>query len=126
MRLSKASLAALASFMISTVTAQSGIIACVSDVISGGSWGDLPVHNAEFTIDGQTYIGGSFATDCGQMPGLSPDLYTNFEGNGVSVGATFWITSDLCLNIEVGGIHHWCCPGKIIGFADGGVTTCDF
>jgi hypothetical protein len=127
MQLSKTALAALlvaASFIIST--AQAGTIACLNGQLNGGV-GQVPVHNPEFSINGQTFIGGPFSTDCGEMVGAAADPNSKYEGGdgSLSAMATFWITSDTCMNIMTGGNHYFCCPGKINQGSDD-ITTCTF
>ncbi|KAI0820606.1 hypothetical protein BC628DRAFT_1505735 [Trametes gibbosa] len=101
-----------------------GVIACYTSHISGGV-GNIPVHNPEFYDGHDTYIGGPFAEACGEMVGMPGDDYSNWEGNGESISAKFWITSNSCMNVMTGGVHYWCCTNGI-GENDGSVTTCNY
>ncbi|KAI0657663.1 hypothetical protein C8Q70DRAFT_934672 [Cubamyces menziesii] len=121
--LSFLALAPLLTF-IPTVSA-GGTIACYSTHLAGGV-GNIPAHNPEFFDGTDTYIGGPFNLACGEMVGHGDDGYSNWEGGGGrSISANFWITPDSCMNVETGGNHYWCCPGRI-NQNDGSVTSCDF
>jgi len=92
-------------------TVQAGTIACVNGQLNGGR-GLIPVHNPEFSVNGQTFIGGPSQRIVGD--GRSRGWpSSNYGGSGSSATATFWITSDSCMNIMTSGTHYFCCPGKI-------------
>ncbi|TFK84847.1 hypothetical protein K466DRAFT_209973 [Polyporus arcularius HHB13444] len=104
-----------------------GVIACYSGNLAGGAHGGvIPYHNPEFYDGTDTYIGGPFSTDCGQMVGRPSDGYSDWEGgNGNTISADFWITNDGCMNVETGGNHYWCCTDHI-NQGDGSVTKCNY
>ncbi|KAI0628398.1 hypothetical protein C8Q77DRAFT_455944 [Trametes polyzona] len=111
--------------LLSPAVQAGGVIACHNGRVNGGR-GDIPTHNPEFFDGSDTYIGGPFADDCGEMIGARADPTKNWSnGNGKTVSASFWITNDLCMNVEVNGVHHFCCPSKINqGSSD--TTTCNW
>ena len=111
-----ASLRALALLAVTPLLASfaraGGTIACYSTQVDGGV-GEIPSHNPEFYDGTDTYIGGPYALACGEMVGES-DPYGTWEGSdGRTISAKFWITDDLCMNVETNGNHYYCCPGSI-------------
>ncbi|RPD58143.1 hypothetical protein L226DRAFT_614921 [Lentinus tigrinus ALCF2SS1-7] len=117
-------LAVLPLFLHLPIVRAGGVIACYSSRLNGGV-GNIPIHNPEFYDGTDTYIGGPFNLDCGEMVGRS-DGYSNWEGSdGRSISADFWITDDQCMNVMTGGVHYWCCTGGIKQ-GSGSVTQCNY
>lgn len=108
-------LAGLAALFCVSNVAHGKFISCSSQSSSvGGAWNtnwSVPGHIAQFDIgDGRgiCIMRDTVAGDCVEAIGTS-DGSRSFTCDHGSVDATFWITNDQCLNIEVDGQHHYCC-----------------
>ncbi|KAI0359270.1 hypothetical protein OH77DRAFT_1517807 [Trametes cingulata] len=103
----------------------SAIILCLLAVVAIAPLLPRVVHAGGFYDGSDTYIGGPFSLDCGEMVGRS-DGYSNWEGSGGrTINADFWITDDQCMNVMTGGVHYWCSTNGI-NQGDGFVTTCNY
>jgi hypothetical protein len=94
-------------------------LGCISQELPGPCFGgptceSIPAHNYIYELsDGRGQcIGGPFTGDCVESIGLPADS-GNFECTNGNVGATMWITPDQCLNLDVDGIHHFCCSPSL-------------
>lgn len=105
-----------------------GAIACTSQgitFVSGQFTSYVPGHVAEFDVgDGRgDCYGEEIIGDCVEAINTS-DGPQNFHcANGEDVSATFWITKDQCLNIEVDNKHYYCC-GETLNTS--GQAACGF
>ncbi|KAJ5281459.1 hypothetical protein N7478_006831 [Penicillium angulare] len=91
-----------------------GFISCTSQGIpfsSGQYAGNIPAHIAQFDAgDGRgDYYGQELIGDCVEEINHSDGGQSFHCDNGEWISATFWITPDQCLNIEVDDNHYWCC-----------------
>ena len=62
---------------------------------------------------------------CDEIGGGGIDYAENWESSTfpvTAVDASFWITSEGCMNVEWDGVHSYCCPGAI----HEGTTSCDY
>ncbi|KAJ5113471.1 hypothetical protein N7456_002005 [Penicillium angulare] len=102
-----------------------GAISCTSQGIpfsSGQFTSNIPAHIAQFDAgDGRgDCYGQEIVGDCVETINHSDGAQNFHCDNGKSVSATFWITQDQCMNIEVDGQHYWCCGETLSTSGDSG------
>ncbi|GFF97633.1 hypothetical protein IFM53868_09254 [Aspergillus udagawae] len=110
-----ATLTGLTALLALSNSALGRYISCSSQSSSvGGAWNtnwNIPAHKAQFDVGdgrGRCIMRDAVIGDCVETIGKSDGLRF-FDCDNGSVYATFWITNDQCLNVEVDGHHHYCC-----------------
>lgn len=99
---------------LSSLVLGTASISCTSQGISfssGEFTSFIPGHIAQYDVGdglGPCY-GQEIVGDCVEAINTSDGPQSFHCDNGEWVSATFWITKDQCLNIEVDGQHHYRC-----------------